>query len=115
MQLFDVGIYTPFNDNYPDASTCYTARTNAHIWAGEHAAYVNATHMSGQAPHVGLVVVKGAGLARRKQQLSTLKRHPVRDGTLGRKASLPPNPTFLPECVAPRTLPFSTEPFIPTE
>ncbi|MDR2814778.1 MAG: hypothetical protein LBB79_09045, partial [Prevotellaceae bacterium] len=60
-------------------------------------------------------------------QFSTLKRHPVRDGTLGRKPSLPPNPTFrrngseifvgtfLPECVAPRTLPFSTERFIPTE
>ncbi|MDR2814709.1 MAG: hypothetical protein LBB79_08680 [Prevotellaceae bacterium] len=55
-----------------------------------------------------------------------VKRHPVRDGTLGRKPSLPPNPTFrrnvsemfvgtfLTECVAPRTLPFSTERFIPT-
>ncbi|MDR3365413.1 MAG: DUF5695 domain-containing protein [Prevotellaceae bacterium] len=59
-RLFDVGIYTPFNDSYPDASTCYTSRTNAHIWAGENAAYVNATHMSGRAPHLGLVVVKGA-------------------------------------------------------
>ncbi|MDR0711096.1 MAG: six-hairpin glycosidase [Prevotellaceae bacterium] len=60
LRLFDVGIYTPFNDNYPDAATCYTSRVHAHIWAGEHAAYVNATHMSGQSPHLGLVVVKGA-------------------------------------------------------
>jgi len=60
VQLMDVGIYTPFNDNYPDASVCYRARTNAHIWEGENDAYVNAMHMSGEGPHLGLVVVEGA-------------------------------------------------------
>ncbi len=60
IQLFNIGINTPFNDNYPDAATCYKARTNAHIWAGQSAAYVNAMHMSGRAPHLGLVLTKGS-------------------------------------------------------
>lgn len=60
VRLFDIGINTPFNDNYPDGSTCYRARTNTHIWAGGHAAYVNAMHMSGQAPHLGLILTKGS-------------------------------------------------------
>ena len=58
--LSDVGIYTPFNDNYPDSKTCVSARTNAHIWAGENAAYVNAMHMGGSAPHLGLVLKQGS-------------------------------------------------------
>lgn len=58
--LSDIGINTPFNDNYPDAAICMKARTNAHIWAGENAAYVDAVHQSGQAPHLGLVVTKGS-------------------------------------------------------
>ncbi|WP_304252250.1 six-hairpin glycosidase [Parabacteroides gordonii] len=58
--LSDVGIYTPFNDNYPDSKTCVSARTNAHIWAGENAAYVNAMHMGGSAPHLGLILKQGS-------------------------------------------------------
>ena len=60
VSLYDVGIYTPFNDNYPDAATCINARTNAHIWAGGSAAYVNALRMGAYAPHLGLVVTDGA-------------------------------------------------------
>lgn len=40
--LHDIGIYTPFNDNYPNAKQCINERTHAHIWEGENAAYVNA-------------------------------------------------------------------------
>lgn len=58
--LSDIGIYTPFNDNYPDAKTCVSARAHAHIWAGEHASYVNVVHMGGKAPHLGLVLTKGS-------------------------------------------------------
>lgn len=29
--LAETGIYTPFNDNYPDAATCIASRVNAHI------------------------------------------------------------------------------------
>ena len=60
IRLFDIGINTPFNDNYPDASTCFRARTNAHIWTGNSAAYVNAMHMSGRSPHLGLIVTNGS-------------------------------------------------------
>nr|WP_321377384.1 DUF5695 domain-containing protein [uncultured Bacteroides sp.] len=58
--LTDIEINTPFNDNYPDAKTCFDARTNAHIWTGGSAAYVNAMHMSGRAPHLGLVLTSGS-------------------------------------------------------
>ena len=58
--LSDVGIYTPFNDNYPEAGICVSTRTNAHIWPGENGAYVNAIQMGGKAPHLGLIVKKGA-------------------------------------------------------
>lgn len=58
--LSGIGIYTPFNDNYPDSKTCVSSRTNAHIWVGENAAYVNAMHMGGSAPHLGLVLKQGS-------------------------------------------------------
>ena len=57
--LSGMGIYTPFNDNYPDAMTCVNSRTNTHIWAGGNGAYVNAMRMGGKAPHLGLVLQEG--------------------------------------------------------
>lgn len=57
--LYDIGIYTPFNDNYPDAQQCIHSRTNAHIWEGESAAYVNALRMGAYPPHLGLAVTQG--------------------------------------------------------
>lgn len=59
-RISDIGIYTPFNDNYPDATTCIHSRTHAHIWDGESAAYVNALRMGGTAPHLGLVLTEGS-------------------------------------------------------
>lgn len=47
-QISDWGIYTPWNDNYPDAATCMTNRCNAHIWAGDNAAYTCAMRMGFQ-------------------------------------------------------------------
>lgn len=55
-----LGVFTPFNDNYPDARTCATNRCNAHIWAGMYASYVNALRMNGRGPHLGLVLTQGA-------------------------------------------------------
>ncbi len=60
VNISDIGIYTPFNDNYPDAPTCLTNRANVHIWEGGNAAYVNAVRMGGKAPHLGVVVTSGA-------------------------------------------------------
>lgn len=57
--LKNIGIYTPFNDNYPDAKTCMTGRCNVHINANGRGAWVNAVRMSGIGPHLGLMVTEG--------------------------------------------------------
>lgn len=59
-RLSGMGIYTPFNDNYPDAVTCIRSRAHAHIWEGGSAAYVNAMRMGGTGPHLGLVLTEGS-------------------------------------------------------
>ena len=59
LQIKDLYIHTPFNDEYPNAKTCVTNRCNTHIWAGGDASYINATRMGGEAPHLGMVVTKG--------------------------------------------------------
>lgn len=58
--LEDVGIYTPFNDNYPDSHTCLTDRCHAHVWAGGSAAYVWAEPMGANGPSLGLMVTEGS-------------------------------------------------------
>ena len=60
VSLSDIGIYTPFNDNYPAADTCMTGRCHAHIWPGGTGAWVQAVKMSGRGPGLGLVVTRGA-------------------------------------------------------
>lgn len=61
VSLSDIGIYTPFNDNYPDAETCVNKRVNAHVWDdGYNASYVEALHMGGKSPHIGLALLEGA-------------------------------------------------------
>lgn len=59
IRLDDVFIYTPFNDEYPNAETSITNRCNTHLWAGGDASYVNAMRMGGAAPHLGMVVTEG--------------------------------------------------------
>ncbi len=59
LSMSETGIYTPFNDNYPDAIQCVNGRANTHIWNGGNAAYVNALRMGGYAPHVGVAVTEG--------------------------------------------------------
>lgn len=60
VSLYDIGIYTPLNDNYPNSRQCINARTNVQVWEGDNAAYVNALRMGAYAPHLGLVVTQGA-------------------------------------------------------
>ncbi len=60
VELKDMAINTPFNDNYPDARTCFEARCNAHIWAGGNDAYVFCTRMSGAEGGLGLIMQEGA-------------------------------------------------------
>lgn len=59
LSIKDMGILTPFNDNYPDAQTCMTQRCNTHIWAGGSAAYVLALRMDGQGKGLGLMLEQG--------------------------------------------------------
>ncbi len=59
-RLTNIGIYTPFNDNYPDSKTCMTARCNTHIWAGGSAAYVEAQRMDGHGEGIALMTVRGS-------------------------------------------------------
>lgn len=58
--LTDVGIYTPFNDDYRDASQCMTNRCHAHVWCGGGVSYVMALRMGGEPPHLGLALVEGS-------------------------------------------------------
>jgi len=58
--LKDISIYTPFNDDYPDAETCMTNRCHTHIWCGDDISYVMALRMGGEAPHLGLVLTQGS-------------------------------------------------------
>lgn len=59
LPLWGIGLCMPFNDNYPDASTCVTKRCNAHIWCGGHVAWVCALRMGGTGPHLGWVLTGG--------------------------------------------------------
>lgn len=60
LSISGLDIYTPYNDNYPDARIAATNRCNAHVWPGMHSSYVNAIRMNGEGPHLGLVFTKGA-------------------------------------------------------
>lgn len=59
LSISDIGIYTPFNDNYPGAEESLTSRCHAHIWPGGEAAYVFAERMNGQGTHLGLMLTDG--------------------------------------------------------
>ena len=58
--LTDIGIYTPFNDDYTSAEECMTNKCHAHIWCGGKISYVMALRMGGEAPHLGLVLNSGS-------------------------------------------------------
>ncbi len=57
--IWGIGLYVPFNDNYPNAATCVTKRCNAHLWCGGNVAYACCLRMGGTAPHLGLVLTEG--------------------------------------------------------
>lgn len=56
----DIGLYATFNDSYESAQISKHQRCNTHIWCGGDVSYVMALRMGGQAPHLGLVLTKGA-------------------------------------------------------
>lgn len=63
VRMSDIGIFTPFNDNYPNSAECVNRRCHAHIWDGGDCAFVSAVRMGGFGPHLGLVVTEAALMA----------------------------------------------------
>lgn len=59
-QMMDVGIYVTFNDNYEKAETCMEQKCHTHIFCGGESSYVMAFRMSGQPPHLGLMLTEGS-------------------------------------------------------
>ncbi len=59
LEVWGLALATPWNDNYPDARTCLTRRCNAHLWCGGSSTYACAIRMSGEGPHLGLVLTEG--------------------------------------------------------
>ena len=58
--LTDIGIYTPFNDDYCGSDICTKLRCHTHIYCGGEMSYVMALRMGGEAPHLGMVLTKGS-------------------------------------------------------
>lgn len=58
--LGDIGIYTPFNDDYCGSDICTKMRCHTHIYCGGEMSYVMALRMGGEAPHLGMVLTKGS-------------------------------------------------------
>lgn len=56
----DIGIYTPFNDDYCSSDICMKKRCHTHIYCGGEVSYVMALRMGGEAPHLGMVLTKGS-------------------------------------------------------
>ena len=55
-----IGIYTPFNDDYIASDICIKQRCHTHLFTGEEVSYVCALRMGGEAPHLGLVLLEGS-------------------------------------------------------
>lgn len=58
--LRDIGIYTPFNDDYTTGRECMTGKCHAHIWCGGETAYIMGLRMGGEPPHAGMVLTDGS-------------------------------------------------------
>ena len=56
----EVGIYTPFADEYRSASESLTTKCSAHVWCGEHVSWVNALRQGDLTENVGLVLTDGS-------------------------------------------------------
>jgi hypothetical protein len=57
--LGDTGVYTPFNDSYHEAAVCMKKRCHTHIWCGGTSSYVMCLRMGGEAPHLGMALIRG--------------------------------------------------------
>ena len=60
LPLGSVSIAAPLFDQYPDARKSLAERCHVHLWMGGDTAWINATRMGTEPPHLGLVVTEGA-------------------------------------------------------
>lgn len=56
----ELGICTPFPDEYAHSEESLKRRCHAHIWCGGSSSYIMALRMGGEAPHLGLILRKGS-------------------------------------------------------
>lgn len=56
----ELGVWTPFNDNYDGAINCKKYKCHAHIWCGGTSSWVNALAMKSVPPHLGLMLTAGS-------------------------------------------------------
>ena len=56
----EVGIAVPLPDSYTSAKICMKERCHVHLWCGGETSYIRAERMGGEAPHLGLVLIRGA-------------------------------------------------------
>lgn len=55
-----LGIYLPFPDYYTDAAVSLNQCCHTHIWCGENSSYIMGLRMGGQAPNLGLALIRGS-------------------------------------------------------
>lgn len=56
----DIGIFLSLPDSYTSAEECMKNHCHTHLWCGKEASWVMALRMSGEAPHLGLVLRNGS-------------------------------------------------------
>lgn len=56
----EIGIYTPFPDNYKSSEICMGERAHAHIWCGKNTSYIYGLRMGGIPPHMGMILTEGS-------------------------------------------------------
>lgn len=59
-KIGDLGIATPFNDNYESAEVCKTQRCHEHIWIADNSSYILARRMGGGYKNLAMLLTKGA-------------------------------------------------------
>ena len=60
LPIGSVAIAAPLFDQYPGAARSMTSRCHVHLWMGGSTAWINATRMGTETPHLGLVVTEGS-------------------------------------------------------
>lgn len=69
----DIGIYTPFNDDYKNVSVSMQKRCHTHIFCGQEASYIMALRMGEERLGLGLAITKGSIIGYSTERMTTIK------------------------------------------